>query len=60
MHNAQRHKLAREPANLRDYSVPGVQIVERSGQWGASSIVLRDSRVEFQEVGDALEDRFAT
>ena len=36
MHNAQRHKLAREPANLRGYSVPGVQIVERSGQWGAS------------------------
>ena len=60
MHNAQRHKLAREPANLRDYSVPGVQIVERSGQWGASSIVLRDFRVEFQEVGDPLEDRFET
>ena len=60
MHNAQRHKLAREPANLGDYSVPGVQIVERRGQWGASSIVLRDSRVEFQEVGDPLEDRFAT
>ena len=60
MHNAQRHKLAREPANLRSYSVPGVQIVERRGQWGASSIVLRDSRVEFQEVGDPLEDRFAT
>ena len=36
MHNAQRHKLAREPANLRGYSVPGVQIVERSGQWGVS------------------------
>ena len=28
MHNAQRHKLARGPASLDDYSVPGVQIVE--------------------------------
>ena len=60
MHNAQRHKLAREPANLQGQPVPRVQIVERGGQQGARQIVLRDFHVEFQEMGDPLEDRFAT
>ena len=60
MYNVQRHKLAREPANLRGQPVPGVQMVERGGQWGTSKIVLRDSRVEFQEMDDPLGDRFMT
>ena len=29
-------------------------------QWGTSKIVLRDSRVEFQEMDDPLGDRFMT